>query len=214
MNLSHVRQGGVVLFPAFTGERIYMHEFTCRAGLPPHLKRWQDTVDAMLDGIDAPGSIFLMVDQAQVGAGLPHRRGGPHVDGVWDPGIQAHGGGGGGGGDPLPGGHRHRDGGHRHLDEGRGDSRHRHGGGGRHCLGGSQTIVLAADVLGCEALVGPTYGSVGAGGDCSRMDLSGTIRVPMEAHRVWHGDALTMVHESLPMTKDCLRTTVRLNVRN
>lgn len=90
MQVSSVRQGGTVSFPAYTGERVYMREFTRERGLPPDLARWQSTVDAMLEGVDAPGPIFLMVDQAEVQASHTHRRGGVHIDGEWRPELNEH----------------------------------------------------------------------------------------------------------------------------
>lgn len=95
--ISNVQQRGRVVFPEFTGERIYMREFTKAKGLPADLRRWQETVDAMLEGVDADGPIFLMVDQSEVIAGNPQRRPGLHVDGYWNPAAQRHGGGGHGG---------------------------------------------------------------------------------------------------------------------
>lgn len=92
---SYVQQRRAVKFPQFLGERVYMREFTKQGGLPKDLDRWQGAIDSMLDGIDAPGSIFLMIDQAEVKAGASHRRGGVHVDGYWNPALYAHGHGGG-----------------------------------------------------------------------------------------------------------------------
>src|SRR5512144_898315 len=89
--LSSVQQRGAVRFPEFIGERVYMREFNPRNGLPKDLARWQGTVDAMLDGVDAPGSVFIMIDQGEVKAGQFHRRPGVHVDGYWIPAIHAHG---------------------------------------------------------------------------------------------------------------------------
>jgi hypothetical protein len=68
-----------------------MREFNRKDGLPPDLARWQPTVDAMLDGIEAPRRIFLMVDQAEVSASSMHRRGGVHVDGYWQAEMGDHG---------------------------------------------------------------------------------------------------------------------------
>lgn len=175
MPKSFVRRGERVVFPAFTGERVYMREFTRAAGLPPDLARWQPTVDAMLEGLDAPGSIFLMVDQAPVKAADTHRRPGLHVDGYWEPAL----------------------GGHNHVFDG----------------GGYEALVLASDVLGCAAYVGDYEGEPGAGGDCAHIDASGLLRVDLEPGRAWSGHTLHMLHESLPMRRNCLRTVVRLNVR-
>lgn len=91
---------GEVSFPAFTGERIYMLPFTKNNPLPPAATRWQATVDAMLQDVDARGPVYLMVDQAEVEALASHRRSGVHVDGYWHgtdhshsprPGHRAHG---------------------------------------------------------------------------------------------------------------------------
>jgi len=92
---SNVQLRGTVKFPEYLGERIYMREFTKREGLPKELERWQDTVDAMLDGIETQSPIFLMIDQAEIKVGDYHRRGGVHVDGYWNPTLYAHGHGGG-----------------------------------------------------------------------------------------------------------------------
>lgn len=180
MQISSVKRRGRVAFPAFTGERVYMREFTKAAGLPADLRRWQDTVDAMLDGVDASGPIYLMVDQGVVRSGVTHRRPGVHVDGYWIPRLQAHG-----------------------------------GGGGQHRTNGAaemETLAIASDVLGCAAYVGPFDGIPGVGGDCAHIDLCGMQRVEMEPGHVWMGHTLHMLHESLPVPRDCLRTVVRLNV--
>lgn len=175
---SSLHQLGVVTFPPFTGEKIYMHAFTKAGGLPVGLQRWQDTVDQMLDGVDAPDLVYLMVDQALVQSGTNHRRPGPHVDGYWNPNIQ---------GQPNHGGHR---------------------------LEGSdeELLLLATNVLGCEAYVGHVMGMPGAGGDCTELDLSGLNRVDLAPGRVWSGHTLSMLHASLPVVRDSLRTVVRLNV--
>lgn len=182
MQVSNVQQRGFVPFPEFTGERVYMREFTKAAGLPPDLARWQDTVDAMLDGVDTSGPIFLMVDQAPVKVATTHRRPGLHVDGYWNPALYAHGHGGGHGGHRIDGAE-------------------------------SEALILASDVLGCAAYVGRFDGQPGDGGDCAHIDASGLLRVDMEPGRAWAGHTLHMLHEALPVRRDCLRTVVRLNVR-
>ncbi len=176
--ISVVERRGPVSFPAFTGERVYMREFTKCGGLPSDLSRWQVTVDEMLAGFDFDGPIYLMVDQSFVKDGETHRRGCLHVDGSWDRTKHGHQGGGGG--------HGHRVGG--------------------------DLLVLASSDLGCRAVVGEVEGSPGDGGDCSHLDVSGCRSVLMSPGVVWCGDALTMLHESLPVERDCERTVVRLNV--
>ncbi len=80
---SILQQRGQVPFPEFRGDRAYMVPFTKRDGLPDRLHRWQPTVDAMLEGIDAPGVIYIMVDEKVVVPGQSHRRPGVHIDGYW-----------------------------------------------------------------------------------------------------------------------------------
>lgn len=180
---SSVQKCGRVAFPEFTGERVYMREFTKAAGLPADLSRWQPTVDAMLDSVDSSGSIFLMVDQAKVLAGASHRRGGIHIDGAWLPELQCHGGGG--------------------------------GTGWRHGVDGpSDTLILASDVFGCRGYAGAVDVSIGGGGDCSHIDLSGLDEIDFEPGFAYRGDALSMLHESIALLRDSFRTVVRLNVRN
>lgn len=216
MTTSTVHQRGAVTFPAFTGERVYMREFTKAAGLPAGLLRWQETVDAMLDGIDARGPVYLMVDQLPVRAGSTHRRPGVHVDGYWHPALSCHGGGGGGHGsvpathgawpathrsvpfshswEPAPGGH------------GSVPTRHSHS--GSH----AETIIVATDVFGCVAFDGAYDAAPSKGGDCAHVDTAGMLRVGMAPGYAWAGHTLTMLHESIPVRRDCLRTVVRLNV--
>jgi hypothetical protein len=91
---SVMQEVGFVNFPEFTGERIYMREIFKDRPLPRDLKRWQLTVNQMLEGIDTDGPLYLMVDQKIVSPNTSHRRPGIHIDGYWIPAIQAHGGGG------------------------------------------------------------------------------------------------------------------------
>lgn len=88
---SLMQEGGRVPFPAHLSERVYQLPFRKADGLPAHLKRWQMTIDAMLSGVDAPGWIYLMVDQSDVAPGSTTRRPGVHVDMIWDGGKHAHG---------------------------------------------------------------------------------------------------------------------------
>jgi hypothetical protein len=203
MLVSEVTARGTVPFPEHTGERIYMVPFTKKAGVPAFMSRWQRTVDAMLDGVDAPGEIFIMVDQKIVRANSTHRRPGMHIDGWWIPS-----------GKPHPGldlkvlsdagihgtgrhvtqslaGHGHR------IDKGEGWP--------------DEALFLASDVVGCRALVGLFEGEPGKGGDCTHLDLSGGKEVVFEANRAYSGN-VTMLHESMVLPADSLRTVVRLNV--
>ena len=204
-----------VTFPEFTGERIYMRGFKKQNGLPKDLRRWQDTVDQMLEGVDCTDNIYLMVDQAIVKASTFHRRPGLHIDGYWVEDISCHGGGGhrniGG-----HGGHRRSPGSHR------GDT-----GGGSHIpkagwnTGGSwknadfqqkEGLILASNIAACRAVVGHFEGEILEGGDASLIDVSGLQSIMFEPNTAYAGN-VTMLHESLPILADCQRTLVRLNVQ-
>jgi hypothetical protein len=193
---SVVQQRGDVAFPAFTGERVYMRQFRKADGLPFDLARWQPTVDAMLDGVDADGPLYIMIDQGVVRAGVSHRRPGVHIDGYWNPAVRAHGGTGS------------------HI----GKSAH---GGGRHLSGADswanadyvehEGLLLASSVQAARAFEGEFTGQPGVGGDCAHIDLSGLREIPMLAGRTYAGN-VTMLHDSLPVPFDCQRTLVRINV--
>ncbi|MBN3848689.1 hypothetical protein G3N58_17930 [Paraburkholderia sp. Ac-20342] len=186
---SIVEQRGAVSFAEFTGERVYMREFHKQSGLPGDLSRWQSTVDQMLDGVDTDGPIFLMVDQSFVKAGTPQRRPGIHIDGYWIPSLQAHRG---------PGGHITKlgDWGNR-WDQG---IRYR-----------DEALILASSVSACRALSGEWFGLPGEGGDCAHIDVGGLSEVRMKSGIAYAGN-VAMLHESLPVERDCFRTLVRLNV--
>lgn len=186
---SIVQQMGEVPFPQHIGERIYMREFRKKDGLPFDLARWQPTVSAMLDGVDTDGPIYLMIDQGLVRAGASQRRPGVHIDGYWLPEVQAHGGGGGGG----------------HIGCWKTD-------GWAHAdFRDAEAILLASSVTAARAFSGEFVGQPGEGGDCRHIDLSELAEVPLLAGRAYAGN-VTMLHESMPVARDCLRTVVRLNV--
>lgn len=189
--LSQIQCTGMLrAFPIWSGERIYMHEFFKSKGLPTEYKRWQDTVDTMLEGIDTDGPIYLMVDQGIVQKGETLRRPGPHIDGHWITNIQAHG---------IPG-HRNPSPGHQNP--------------GRHCnplYDGKELVILTSSHYGCDALVGEYDGEYGDGGDCSHMDLSNLTRQELLSGNIYRGNVYT-VHEAVPSQLTCARTVVRLNV--
>jgi hypothetical protein len=228
MIVSELREGTVrVPFPEHTSERIYMVPFTQASGLPERYRRWQDTVDAMLDGVDAPGEIYIMVDQRIVRANNSHRRPGVHIDGWWIPAG------------PHPGD------GFRSLREVGVHGTGRHGTSltgkdappppkkkenpdptvpvGRHraarhissldCSGRwpEEAIILASDLSACRSLLGTFEGEPGVGGDCHHLDISGAEEVVYASHRAYSGN-VTNLHESMVIPFDCVRTVVRLNV--
>lgn len=186
---SIVTELGGVLFPENTLERQYMVPFV--SDLPPELSRWQTTVDTMLEGVESDGIMYLMIDQARVKGGSYHRRPGVHVDGNWNNDVRAHG---------SPG-HQH---GHTHPAP----PSHRHH---LHSEYTPELILLASDVSGCEAFVGKVMGNPDERGSCDHLDLTDLDRVLMQPHTTYAGN-VTMLHRSLSMPEDCLRTLVRINV--
>jgi hypothetical protein len=78
-------------------------------------------------------------------------------------------------------------------------------------LDAPEAIILASDYTACIGYHGKWTGPVGAGGDCSNIDVSRMRPVIMQANTVFVGNA-AMVHESVPVFQDVCRTVVRLNV--
>lgn len=182
-----------------------MREFHKADGLPFDLARWQPTVDAMLDGIDTSGPIFIMIDQGMVRAGQPHRRHGLHIDGYWSPELQAHRGG---------GGHVSA-----HINAPPSRQGHRStppSSPGNHITWADapfdepEAILLASSISAARGFIGEFDGCKDKG-DCGHVSTAGMIEVPMHASLVYAGN-VTMLHESLPVDASCLRTLVRLNV--
>jgi hypothetical protein len=218
--LSFAQARSEVTFPEFTGERIYMLEFTQADGLPDEAARWQTTVDQMLEGIVTDQPMFLMVDQSEVLAGNAQRRPGAHMDGYWHPGRDGYGpthrftasgahgptSPGHGPRPPAPGTHGGSPGFHSALPTPAGSW------GTAHLqeVWAPEAVILASDVSGCRALVGEWDGPIGDGGDCAGADLSRLEEFTMGAGRAYAGN-VTMVHESLPVAADAFRTLVRLN---
>ena len=195
--LSKVQELGPVPFPQFTAERAYMVPFTKHQGLPNDLRRWQPTVDAMLAKVSTDGPIYFMVDQSTVDRGNSHRGHGVHIDGYWIPAtndwgpkwtIGCH---------SIPGRH----GGHRIGDVQ----------GGYPVFATDEAIILASDVEAAQAFEGSWSGTIGEGGDCTGVDLTGLRPVKLRAGLAYAGN-VTMLHESLPVQHRVQRTVVRLNV--
>lgn len=187
-------KGDSVSFPENTGERIYMMPFTLEGGLPDHVSRWQNTVDSMLADIDTDETMYLMVDQGLIKSGDSHRRGGAHIDGNWIASID-------GWGTTTTGWKTQFAG------------RHDTGGGHKVMSLSDESIILASDVSACNSYSGEFIGSPNKGGDCSHIDLSGAEVTRLEANKVYTGN-VTMIHESLPVGKDIMRSLARINVPN
>lgn len=203
---SRIAIGKHVPLAAYAGERVYMQPFMQKEGLPKNLTRWQNTVDAMLDGIETSLPIYLMIDQGIVEPNTYHRRGGLHVDGFWCAGhghdrhnrISTHGGGHG----PSHGG-----GGHRPMKD-----RHDQSGKSHLGSGNKETLLLVSNRVGCVGYEGTFEHPEWKMGDRSAIDVSKFKKVVFEPHRVYGGDTMSMLHESIPIGQKCERTVVRLNV--
>lgn len=197
---SIVQTIGAVSFPAFMAERVYMREFTKAKGLPSDLKRWQPTVDQMLDGVDTDGPIYIMVDQKIVEPNGTHRRPGMHLDGYWNAAAGRH---------QRPGGHitdLHN------LQASAWENQKPWNA----ILKPGQTLphealILASDVVGCRALLGEWEGVIGEGGDVSHLDLSHMDEFVMQANIAYAGN-VTMLHESIALPVGAQRSLVRLSV--
>ncbi len=222
MHLSTVEKRGRVVFPSFTGERIYM-EPIYNGEFPFHLYRWAGVVAAMLAGIPIPRVVYLMVDQQVVKAGTCHRRPGVHVDGYWLAQPRMHGASPGRhGAVPLP-----EKPSHGAFPPGHGseptpaESPAHHASPSRHgsdsCSWATATfkqpegLLLASDIAACRAFTGVCDGIIGEGGNCSLVDLSKMDVVPFDAGYCYAGTVGTL-HESLPVAVECTRTVVRLNI--
>ena len=97
---SHIRQLGLIAFPAFAGVRVMMmpFKFRDRASLPASLGGWVDVVMGLCSLVRSheEGVAYITIDEAVVQAGETHRRPGLHVDGVGPDGSLGGWGGGGG----------------------------------------------------------------------------------------------------------------------
>lgn len=162
--------------------------------LPAIFARWQKTVDTMLSEVTLGGPQFLMVDQAFVNAGTPHRRPGLHVDNFWEPELAAHG-----------GGHR----GHKNSP-----ARHRRPGGHIAFNGRTELLLLASDEMGCAFYEGEWDGEIQDDGNASHINTTNLKRIIAPPHVAFAGDTGQLLHESIPVSRDVQRTVVRLNCYN
>ena len=189
LKTSQLYVGSKVVFPEFKGEQHYMVPFTKQQGLPKHLVHWQDSVDAMLEKIDTTGPIYFMADQKYVKANSMHRRGGLHVDGFWNPGVSAH----------SPGRHG--------VGHGSISMHSTHG-----SVGKEELIILASNATGCRAALGQYEEVPWNGGSYEHLNIQDFDEVYLTPGLTFYGDTGSLLHESVPLHKDSLRTVIRLNV--
>ncbi len=91
---------------------------------------------------------------------------------------------------------------------------HGGGGGSHHHRGPDMTdelIILASDVIGCRAYAGDFTGLPGENGDCYHIVIDGLEKIDLSPYKVYAGN-VSMLHESIPVDIDCMRTMIRLNV--
>lgn len=74
-----------------------------------------------------------------------------------------------------------------------------------------ETIILASDVAGCVGHRGKYADRIGKGGQCDSVNFDKLERVIMKPNRAYLGNVY-MIHESIPVTKTCVRTLIRINV--
>lgn len=209
-HISQVTQGSSVNMPAWQGERHYMVPFSLKTGLPKTMRRYQQVVDQMMEGVIVAASqeCYVMVDESVVLPVSYHRRPGLHIDGYWNPGVGHHGGISAHGHGPGPGprwnaipvtvqaGHR----GHKGVTP----------------LRAAEGLLLASNFTACRAFVGQyerDFKKDWRGGDCSDLDVSVLDEVFLEAGRAYHMDVMTL-HESLPVPVKVQRSVIRINVPN
>jgi hypothetical protein len=199
---SEVKEIGLVSFPEFKGEKVYMVPFLQKEGLPLHLKRWQNTVDQMLKGISTELPIYLMIDEAFVPGGKEQRRPGLHIDGYWLPEQNTHGSG-HGSKSSLMGKHGSH-GGHKSNKKEKGSWETAD-------FDFPEGLILASNISASRGFIGDFKGPIKDMGDCGHISTNGLTEVNLEANKAYMGN-VTFLHESLPVKTDCYRTLVRLNV--
>lgn len=216
-HISAVREGSSVNMPTWQGERHYMLPFTVLKGLPPNLRRFQQAVDQMMEGIIVDGhqECYIMIDEKMVVPNGFHRRPGLHVDGYWHPGL---------------GGHHQRIMAHQPGPPGHGPEPQRghsprptHGGiqakghEGHSAVGNvGEGLILASNYGASRALLGSyerDFVKDWRKGDCTDLDVSHMEELFLEPNRAYHLDVMTL-HESLPIPVAVKRTLIRLNVPN
>lgn len=191
---SVVSNVGVINFPKFRPERIYMHKFYKKSGLPVEYRHWQDTVDQMLDKVDVDEPIYLMVDSAFVKANQTHRREGRHIDGYWVSGS--------------------------HSTHGGLSTHSSHGSSIQHKdnwsnakLNTPEALILASNQTASRGFIGDWSGVIGDGGSCENIDITNMQEILLEKNNIYISN-VGFIHESIPVKEDCERTLIRLNVKN
>lgn len=177
-----------VEFPEFLPELIYMLPFKKGDKLPVKYKRWQKTVDSMLQKVNSDKEIYLTLQQSTVNQGEHPRRPGAHIDGIWIPSIKAH-----------------RTGVHKTMawDTGGGNWK------SKNLVNGG--IIIACDSVPPIVYLGPINGTPGEGGDCTHINLSNTEKKLLTVNHAYIGN-VNMVHETTEAAQVTNRTFVRITM--
>ena len=187
---SIVKTFGDLELPSPKMRRVYMERVTKDKGAG----EYQGVVAEILDRLGHNGHAFMMIDEKPIKAGEIHRRPGLHIDGYWV-------------------GNRH--GGHRRRPVVENSSGWSNGGGtwNSSTFKEPEALVLLSSMQGAVAYEGEWEGYIGEGGDCSSVNVSGLTKRILEAGKVYAGN-VTMLHESIPVLRDGIRSLLRLSIPN
>lgn len=84
---------------------------------------------------------------------------------------------------------------------------------GRHQYGGKEElIILASNATGCRAALGQYEEVPWNGGSYEHLNIQDFDEVYLTPGLTFYGDTGSLLHESVPLHKDSLRTVIRLNV--
>ena len=177
---------GVVLPGADTGRQFYMHPFdVANPEMPVGFEDYLAPVQALLaaSGVKE-GTAYLTVDEKLVKAGQTQRKPGPHVDGCY---VQTPA--------PSPGYWGH-------SSFGSGSWNH-----SCNIIPKRMAVIVASNYSACRAWDGEFDAQPKGDGDLSHLALGEGEILPANVGYLLSPDC---VHESLPMTKDTLRTFLRI----
>ena len=195
MMISSIQDLGTVKLPSnLPITKIYMRPWGETFFNSDDDELWLDSISDVLglvaleDPAD-PFKCFIMVDNDFIEEGKYHRRPGVHIDGNWIPEMNAH--------RPRPGWvhvGKHGNGGHI-IDD---SSKH-------------QKLIMVSSEPYCKVYLGEYDGEIKEGGDCSEIDTSAMESMILEPNHVYMGDAMTLLHETLPATHTSNRALIRIN---
>lgn len=222
--------GGNVAMPQFSADKLYMHKTNMdNVILPNSFKHYTETISSILNKVKNRNDVcYITIDEKQV-KNETHRRGGIHVDFNWFENLNGHSGhkimngnhNGGGSGThgqphehPRTGGHNSGgSGGHSGITPvspntgGHGNNSGTHASMAEFNKNGG--MLLVSNYAGCSVYRGNFYGTIGDGGCCKNIDVSGLEKEIMKPNEVYYLNALG-IHESLKIG-EANRTLVRIN---